>query len=259
MSGDTDLDLRAPLPDPWQALRAHTPARIGLGRSGTSLPTREVLAAGVAHARARDAVHAAMDCAALRAALARLGLQAIEVDSAAPDRARYLRRPDLGRQLSAESRQTLGHHPRLRQDDALLLVIADGLSATAIARHAVAVCAQILAQRPADWSVGPVILARQARVALGDACGDLLGAPMVAVLIGERPGLSTCDSLGIYLTHTPGPGLTDADRNCISNIHAAGLSPAQAAAKLWWLIGAAQLLGATGVALKDESQGLLPG
>ena len=258
MSEDTGLE-RVSAPDPWRALRDHTPARIGLGRSGASLPTREVLAAGVAHARARDAVHAAVDSAALGAALARLGLDAIEVDSAAPDRACYLRRPDLGRQLSAESRQALARHPRMPREDALLLVIADGLSATAVTRHAVAVCAQVLAQRPPTWSVGPVVIARQARVALGDACGERLGAPMVAVLIGERPGLSTCDSLGIYLTHTPGPGLTDADRNCISNIHAAGLSPAQAAAKLWWLIGAAQLLGATGVALKDESQGLLPG
>lgn len=245
--------------DPWDELRRFTPARIAIGRSGASLPTRALLDFDLAHARARDAVHAPLDTAPLCSGLSALGMATVEVQSAAGDRAQYLLRPDLGRRLSPRSAHALqALADTQRQAPDLLVVIADGLSALAVQSHALAVCEQLLRQTPAGWRCDTAVLASQARVALGDPCGALLGAGMVAVLIGERPGLSSADSLGIYLTARPRAGLTDADRNCISNIHRAGLSAAQAAAKLWWLACEARRLGRTGVDLKDESDVLLP-
>lgn len=253
-------DALAPT-DPWSALRALTPARIGLGRVGASLPTRELLAFGAAHAQARDAVHLPLDVAALRPRLQALGLQTIELASAAPDRATYLLRPDLGRRLGASGGALLDAHTAAHgplPDDALLIVIGDGLSSAAIARQAVPLLAEIQRQRPPGWTLGPVVVATQARVALGDDIGQRLGAAMVAVLIGERPGLSSPDSLGIYLTRAPRVGRSDAERNCLSNVRAEGLVHAEAARRLWWLAEAGRRLGATGVALKDDS-GLAPG
>jgi ethanolamine ammonia-lyase small subunit len=240
-------------PDPLAALRAFTPARIGLGRSGASLPTREVLDFAMAHALARDAVHAALDAEAAAAGLRGLGLQAVVCDSAAPARDVYLRRPDLGRSLSDESRRRL---EALRPDPAdVALVIADGLSARAVHDHAIPFAAALLPLLAgADLTVGPAVVARQARVALGDEIGERLGARAVAVLIGERPGLSAPDSLGLYLTFGPRPGRHDAERNCISNIRTAGLSYAQAAHKAAWLIREALRRGLTGVDLKEESE-----
>ena len=236
--------------DPWAKLARWTPARIALGRSGASLPTREVLAFALAHARARDAVHAGLDVVALQACLGALSLDSIVVTSDAPDRALYLRRPDFGRRLSQASRDALGGLPRSAPD--LALVIGDGLSAAAVQAHAVPLLAAFL-PRAVPLTLSPVVVARGARVALGDEIGALLGARAVAVLIGERPGLSSPDSLGVYLTFAPRPGRSDAERNCISNIRTEGLSYDSAAFKLAWLVREALRRSLTGVDLKDES------
>lgn len=248
----TDPDER------WRALAALTPARIGLGRAGAGLPTRAALGFALAHARARDAVHAALDVDRLARDLEALGLETWCVSTHAPSRSVYLARPDLGRALSDETRQAI---PAIRNETEapdLALVLADGLSALAVQSHAAPVLAAFLpAARAAGWRLAPVALACQARVALGDEIGAALGARAVAVLIGERPGLSSPDSLGIYLTIAPRPGRQDAERNCISNIRPGGLSYGAAAFKLSWLLGEALRLGVSGVALKDLSDNAL--
>ena len=238
---------------PWVELRRFTSARVALGRAGHGLPTAAHLDFQEAHARARDAVHSALDLDALEAAL---GLPAIRVASQAADRRSYLLRPDLGRRLREADRARLPPAP-----GAFLFVVADGLCAIGVQRQAPALITAALPMlRRAGLGVSPVVLASQARVALGDEIGEAMGAAMVAVLIGERPGLSATDSLGLYLTLGPRRGRTDAGRNCISNIRPGGMTPAAAAEKLLWLAGAALRLGATGVALKDEQPGraLLP-
>jgi ethanolamine ammonia-lyase small subunit len=236
-------------PDPWQALRAHTAARIGLGRVGASMPTAELLRFGLAHAQARDAVHGRLDSAALAAALQAEGLASLQVKSMAPDRERYLLRPDLGRCLDPESRQRLADAPRAD----IALVIADGLSAQAAMRHALPV-ALLLRDALGGWPA-PVIIAQQGRVALGDDIGAALGARLAIVMLGERPGLSSPDSLGIYLTWGPTPGRMDSERNCISNVRPAGLGYAAAAHKLHFLVGQSLRRQLSGVALKDDSEG----
>lgn len=239
--------------DPWKHLGARTPARIALGRAGASLPTREVLAFALAHAQARDAVHARLDRAALAGRLGALGLDTIEVESQARDRATYLRRPDLGRQLDDASRARIKSATQDETCD-LALMIGDGLSATAVAAHVPALVEAVLPHvNSLGLKLGPAVIAEGARVALGDEVGSLLGARLVAVLIGERPGLSAADSLSVYLTYAPRPGRTDAERNCISNIRPAGLTPEAAALNLAWLLKAALVLQVTGVALKDHS------
>ena len=255
-------------PDPWAGLRAHTAARIALGRCGVSLPTAEVLKFGLAHAQARDAVHLPFDAAALAAELARHGFETIEVESAAPDRATYLHRPDLGRRLSTRSAARLGGAGADAGGDAggdargdaggaacdVLCVVGDGLSAAAVHRHAAALLLALRVEiESAGRHIGPVVLAQQARVALGDAIGAALHARVVVMLVGERPGLSSPDSLGAYLTWAPRPGRTDAERNCVSNIRPEGLGVDAAATRVAWLLAAAERLGATGVRLKDES------
>ncbi|PKU22063.1 ethanolamine ammonia-lyase subunit EutC [Telmatospirillum siberiense] len=232
--------------DPFARFRLATRARIGLGRSGDALPSRHLLSFQLAHALARDAVNGSVDWDGLTAGLPD-GVETVAVHSAAPDRQTYLRRPDLGRRLEAESLGRLSH-----AGWDLALVVADGLSAAAVQAWAPATAIEILT-RLKDWKVAPIVLARQARVALGDHVGERLGARMVAVLIGERPGLSVADSLGIYLTYAPRPGCRDAERNCISNIHADGLSPAQAAEKLVWLAREGMRRKLTGVGLKEET------
>lgn len=234
-----------PTLDPWAGLAATTPARIALGRAGPGLPTRASLAFALDHARARDAVHETLDTVALRG---ELGLPAQVVESAASDRTTYLTRPDLGRQLSPASAASLSAEVPCD----LVIVLADGLSARAARTQGPAVIAAIRTEL-ADLSLGPIVIATQARVALGDEVGAALKARYVAVLIGERPGLSTPDSLGIYLTRNPAPGRSDAERNCISNIHGGGLSASEAAHRLAWLLREAERLGVTGVDLKDES------
>lgn len=250
---------RSPLPDPWASLRAHTPARIGLGRAGTALPTREVLALALAHARARDAVLGRPDRDRLLAAVAALGLDAVAVDSEAVDRPTYLSRPDLGRRLSAASAAEIAARSTPPSD--LAIIIADGLSSAAVEHHAPTLLAEFLKHvRLLGLKLAPVTVAMGARVALGDEIASRLGARCVAVLIGERPGLSSPDSLGIYLTYDPRPGRTDSERNCISNIRPRGLEPKLAAARLAWLVAAALSRRLTGVGLKDESDtSLAPG
>lgn len=240
--------------DPWQSLKQFTNARIALGRAGTSLPTKEILNFGYAHAMARDAVHIALDVTPLETDLHNLGLHSLLVCSSATDRHTFLLRPDLGRQLDDASRTLLQQYPLQKPID-LLLVVGDGLSSMAITRNAVPLIQEIIQQIPEQWNLGPIVIATQSRVALGDDIGALLNARMVAILIGERPGLSSPDSLGIYLTYNPNPGCTDADRNCISNIRPEGLSYKTAARKLVWLCKEALRIKATGVVLKDESDG----
>ena len=243
-----------PSPDPWAALARLTPARIGLGRAGSALPTREVLRFGLAHAMARDAVHAPFEAEAVALAVEALGFTTVRVESRADGRESYLRRPDLGRRLSARSCEALAGSVAPEAAPDLAVVVADGLSATAVHRNA-APCLAALKPRldREGWRVGTVAVAAQARVALGDEVGALLGAALVLVLIGERPGLSSPDSLGAYLTLGPRVGRSDAERNCVSNIRAEGLSAEAAAFKLAWLAREARRAGATGVALKDAS------
>ena len=237
--------------DDWSELRRHTPARIALGRAGAGLPTAEVLRLGLAHAQARDAVQLPLDVDVLDAALRRAGFATLRAESAAPDRAAYLLRPDLGRRLSERTEAALRGAGVPPCD--LLLVIGDGLSSLGVARHAVPLAEAIRGALPAGWTLGPVVVATQARVALGDDIGAALGARLVAVLIGERPGLSSPDSLSVYLTRAPRRGCSDAERNCVSNIRPEGLGVAAAARKVRWLCEEAERIGATGVRLKDRS------
>lgn len=239
-------------------LRAFTPARVALGRSGASLPTKALLDFTLDHARARDAVHAAFDTSRLVAELGALGLPITEARSRAVDRGEYLRRPDLGRQLDAASVEAL---KRVASKPCrLAIVVGDGLSAAAVHAHAMAVLTRLLPLLAADDAVaiGPVVVASGARVALGDEIGAILGAHMIVMLIGERPGLSAPDSLGAYLTFAPKRGRTDAERNCVSNIHHAGLSHDEAAFKIAWLVREGMAREVTGVALKDESADRAP-
>jgi ethanolamine ammonia-lyase small subunit len=235
----------------WLALRRFTQARIGLGRAGDSLPTQALLEFALAHAQARDAVHMSLDTQQLQRQLSAAAFESVLVHSAVTDRWQYLRRPDVGRLLSESSRHELS--ARAPPSCELLIVIADGLSALAVMRHAVPL---LEALRPliGDIALAPIVVAQQARVALGDEIGELWHARQLVVLIGERPGLSSADSLGAYLTHTPRVGRTDAQRNCISNIRLQGLSYAQAAAKLAHLLDSSRRLGCSGVGLKDESE-----
>ncbi|HLX46654.1 MAG TPA: ethanolamine ammonia-lyase subunit EutC [Bryobacteraceae bacterium] len=224
--------------NPWTKLRELTAARIALGRAGHSLPTRELLAFQLAHAKARDAVHRNIDVAAFAS------LRPVLLHSAATDRATYLRRPDLGRRLNADSAN------RLKRDDwDVALIAVDGLSATAVHRHAVRVI-EALQPLIEDWRVAPVCVVEQGRVAIGDEIGEGLGAKLAIVLIGERPGLSSPDSLGAYLTWSPRIGRTDAERNCVSNIRADGLEPALAAERIAMIMRAALEQQLTGVHLK---------
>ncbi|WP_416984337.1 ethanolamine ammonia-lyase subunit EutC [Streptomyces sp. T028] len=233
--------------DLWPALRRRTQARIGLGRAGSALPTRHRLELQAAHAAARDAVHSPFAPDRIAAALP--GMPTVRVRSAAPDRLTYLQRPDLGRRLDAVDR---AHLPAGEWD--VVFVVADGLSSRAVHEHAAAMV-RATTERLPGWNVAPVVLAEQARVALGDDVAAAMGAETVVVLVGERPGMSAADSLGAYLTYRPVPGVTtDADRNCLSNIRPPlGLDYEVAAGKLAGLMGRARALGATGVGLKDET------
>ncbi len=248
---------RAPtVANPWQALRRFTRARIALGRAGTSLPTQPHLEFQLAHARARDAVHHPLAIEPLRAALERRGREVIALRSAAGDRLIYLQRPDQGRRLDRESRSKLEERAgRSKEGFDAAFVIADGLSAFAVEENAVPFLDAALAKLDREgWRIAPMVIVEQGRVAVGDEVGQVLAAGMVAILIGERPGLSSPDSMGIYLTYNPRVGTTDARRNCISNIRREGMSCELAAHKLHYLMSEARRRKLTGVVLKDESE-----
>jgi ethanolamine ammonia-lyase small subunit len=235
-----------PTDDPFARLRAATQARVGLGRAGHGLPTRAMLDFDLGHARARDAVWTPLDGAAVAAATGDWPL--VTVRSQARDRATYLRRPDLGRLLLPSDAALLPAGPV-----DLAIIIGDGLSACAAQAHGVAVALALRARLP-GWTMAPLVLAHQARVALGDPIAAALGARFALVLIGERPGLSAADSLGAYLTIDPKAGRLDSERNCVSNIRPPhGLGIDQAADKLAWLLAEARRINATGIALKDEA------
>jgi ethanolamine ammonia-lyase small subunit len=249
--------MKTPAPLSPERLRALTPARVGLGLAGASLPTKALLEFTLDHARARDAVHAGFDAPAIMQGLGELGLECSSVSSRARNRMDYLRRPDLGRTLDPDSRQRL----ESRAGDArpLAIVVGDGLSPAAVNAHALALLRSLIPQLANDAiEIGHAVVASGARVALGDEIGAILGARMVVVLIGERPGLSTADSLGVYLTFAPRVGLTDERRNCVSNIHRAGLGYDDAAFRIAWLIREGLAREQTGVALKDESVSRMP-
>ncbi len=241
-------------------LRAYTNARVALRSAGRSLATSELLDMAGSLAEARDAVHARLSTITLVPQLAALGLEVFLVKSAAGDRGEYLRRPDLGRRLSAESRAALEESCEPTQSQRLplsgaprlVIVVADGLSALAAERHAVPVVDSLL---PAlvDWRVGPVVVAEEARVAIGDQIGEVLGAAATLLLIGERPGLSAPDSLGAYITWAPKVGRSDAERNCVSNIRPEGLSYSLAAGRIAGYLAQARRLRLTGIALKEEA------
>ncbi len=256
--------------NPWSALRQFTDARIALGRAGVSLPTHAHLEFQLAHANARDAVHLALDADTLArnidASIPQAGAPCMVLQSAAANRAQYLQRPDYGRRLSAESRARLlalsgsphaGAQLEERPEDRpydLALVVVDGLSALAIEQNALPFINALLPRLDQeDWKLAPVCVVSQGRVAVGDEVGQLLGAKLVVVLIGERPGLSSPDSMGLYMTWMPAVGLTDAARNCISNVRPAGTHYDEAAYKLHYLLSQARARSLSGVTLKDET------
>ncbi|WNZ77846.1 ethanolamine ammonia-lyase subunit EutC [Pseudomonas sp. P105] len=242
--------------NPWLNLRNLTPARIALGRTGTSLPTSAQLDFQYAHAQARDAVHLAFDHEGIRAQLTERGRESLLLHSAASDRNSYLQRPDLGRRLDEASVQILEDYAAANPGGVdLAIVVADGLSALAVHRHTLPFLARLEEQTAADgWSTSPVILVEQGRVAVADEVAQRLGAKMSVILIGERPGLSSPDSLGLYFTYNPKVGLTDAYRNCISNVRLEGLSYGMAAHRLIYLMREACRRQLSGVNLKDEAQ-----
>ena len=242
--------------NPWLNLRNLTPARIALGRTGTSLPTQAQLDFQFAHAQARDAVHLAFDHEGIRAQLTERGRESLLLHSAAIDRNSYLQRPDLGRRLDDASAQTLQDYAVQHPGGVdLAIVVADGLSALAVHRHTLPFLARLEEQIVAEgWSTSPVILVEQGRVAVADEVAERLGAKMSVILIGERPGLSSPDSLGLYFTYAPKVGLTDAYRNCISNVRLEGLSYGMAAHRLIYLMREACRRQLSGVNLKDEAQ-----
>ncbi|MBK9078572.1 MAG: ethanolamine ammonia-lyase subunit EutC [Hyphomicrobium sp.] len=254
MSNDSDAIV---VKNPWGKLRQHTSARIALGRSGTSLPTGPHLEFQLAHARARNAVHHELNTVALSDALRARGFDVITAHSAAESRPVYLQRPDKGRRLDAPSRSALEIRPADTEPADVVFVIGDGLSALAIEENAVAFLDAVMPSLKADhWRVGPVVVVSQARVAVGDEVAEVLGAKIVVVLIGERPGLSSPDSMGIYMTLGPRSGMTDESRNCISNVRVEGLRYDLAAHKLLYLMTEAKKRGLSGVLLKDEAEDL---
>jgi ethanolamine ammonia-lyase small subunit len=236
--------------DPWVKLRDFTRARIGLKRSGDAMPTQDVLRFQLDHAHARDAIQGAVDFSALRERLA-FGGRCLHVHSAASNRSIYIRRPDLGRRLDEPSRKSLADEFSTEPWD-VVFVVADGLSSVAIEDHAAPALRACL-DRLQQWKIAPIVLAEQARVALGDEVALLMNALLCVVLIGERPGLSVRNSLGMYMTWRPRRDHRDAERNCISNIHEHGLAYAQAADTLVWLLSEAKNRRLSGIALKAEN------
>jgi len=253
--------------NPWSDLRRFTDARIGLGRAGISLPTSEMLAFQLSHAQARDAVNFPLDINEMTKTLSAIDAlsgadKPLNVQSEAVDRVTYLQRPDLGRKLNEAGRTALLNTMQNKQSSTqaqydLAIVVVDGLSSLAVQKNAAPFISELLSQLQGNsmaYKLAPITLVEQGRVAIGDDIGELLNAQVVMVLIGERPGLSSPDSLGLYLTWAPKTGLNDACRNCISNIRPAGLSYFEAARRAVYLLQEAKKLGLTGVNLKDRTQ-----
>ncbi|NVF13486.1 ethanolamine ammonia-lyase subunit EutC [Vreelandella maris] len=246
--------------NPWERLNAFTDARIGLGRAGVSLPTSKLLAFQLAHAQAQDAVHCPLDVEALSTELTQaldLSEATLRLHSHAQDRAMYLQRPDYGRRLNDESREHLQQAAASQQRYDLAVVVVDGLSALAVQQNSAPFLGslyQMLSSDTADWQLAPLTIVEQGRVAIGDEIGGLLNADAVLVMIGERPGLSSPDSLGLYMTWAPEPGLKDDRRNCISNVRPAGLQIEEAARRFFLLLKEARQLKLSGVKLKDRSE-----
>jgi ethanolamine ammonia-lyase small subunit len=244
-------------PDPWSVLTRFTAARIGLGRAGGSIPTKPLLEFQLAHARARDAVQRDLDAAAVQRALIERGFEVLGLQTAALDRHTFVQRPDLGRILGPEAKALLEHQASVTAPFDAAFIVSDGLSAQAVERHAPALLERIaLKLADANWRIAPICLVRQGRVAVGDEIGTLLPAAMTVVLIGERPGLSSPDSLGVYLTWDPVPGRSNAERNCISNVRPEGLSYAAAAHKLFYLMTEARRRKLSGVQLQEDAPAL---
>lgn len=240
--------------NPWSKLRQYTPARIALGRSGTSLPTAPHLDFQLDHARARKAVHLELDTSKLAQWLEARGHSAVQLHSRAATRSAYLQRPDHGRALDEGSREIVQALHRETAPYRVALVIGDGLSATAIDANAIPLLEVLLpALEARGVNLAPISIVKNARVALGDEVGELLGADLVVVIIGERPGLSSPDSIGLYLTYRPRVGTTDEARNCISNVRPDGLSFVRAVQKLDYLLEQALSRGVSGVDLKDDA------
>ena len=239
--------------DPWHSLKQFTPARIALGRAGMSLPTHACLELQLAHALARDAVNIPLDFAGLEQRLNLQGYQTLTLQTQAENQSVYLQRPDLGRLLSASAMSCLQHTALLPFD--AVVVVADGLSSTAIEHHAEPFLNLLLPElQQKGYRLPPVCLVKHGRVAIGDAIAEHYAASLCIILIGERPGLSSPDSMGIYFTYQARSGIsTDADRNCISNIHNNGLSYQQALKKLLFLINESEKLEFSGINLKDET------
>ncbi len=238
--------------DPWQSLKKFTDARIAIGRAGTGIPLRENLAFRMAHAHARDAVYSVLDREALAAALDALQLDAVWLHSQALNRHQYLQRPDLGRLPDEAACRSL--RDRVAGSD-VCIVIADGLSADAVNSHAVPLLQELVPMlQQVRYSLAPICITEQGRVAIADPIAALLQARLALMLIGERPGLTAADSLGAYLTYNPQPGLTDESRNCVSNIRPAGLGYQAAAIKIFYLVQQAFARRLSGVALKDDSE-----
>ena len=235
----------------WDNLKQFTPARIALGRAGISLPTRASLDFQLAHALARDAVNIPIDFSELQLNLSLMGLESLTLNTQAENQQLYLQRPDLGRILSDATLACLQQTEPISTD--AVIVVADGLSSKAIQHHALPFLRLLLTQLH-DYRLAPVCLVKHGRVAIGDAIAEHYAARLCIVLIGERPGLSSPDSMGLYFTYQARAKLsTDAERNCISNIHSNGLSYEQALKKLMFLITEAERLKLSGVNLKDET------
>ena len=256
-----ELSAAKSKPSMSESLQQYTAARVSLGHVGPAIPLGEQLRFQLDHALARDAVHAQLDVTTMMQGLQQrqmecLSLRSAVADGSGHDRQLYLRRPDLGRTLHHESRQTLlRSSARPATGPGVVIVIADGLSALAVDRHALLLLDALIDRiLPLDqWNVGPVCVVSQGRVAIGDEIGDLLNAKISIMLIGERPGLSASDSLGVYITWNPRPGRTDAERNCISNIRHEGLSYTDAAQRIAFYMDGAKQLHATGIALKENN------
>lgn len=250
-------------PNLWASLKYYTDARIGLGRAGVSLPTTPLLDFQLAHAQAQDAVHTPLNTEQLITELAPLATRfklepTLQLHSQVTNRAMYLQRPDLGRRLNEDSVSRLNAHTsNVSVATDLSIVVVDGLSSRAITENTLPFLTALLTTLQEDqqsWKIAPLCIVEQGRVAIGDEVGQLINARAVLVLIGERPGLSSPDSLGLYLTWSPRVGLTDVSRNCISNVRLAGLSYQDAVRKTLYLLKESRQRQLSGVDLKERSE-----